>query len=89
MIHHNCIHSLAFNEQLLASKLEESTPTIADAIDSIEKISHNHRRNKEIQEMKEAKEVGKVLKEMWIVKERIEKSSESLNSIQSFEVKAM
>jgi len=89
MVHHSCIHSLDFTEKLLTSKLEEATPTIEKALNSVEKISETHRRNQETQEIKEAKEVGKTLKDMWIIKGRIERLIESLNSIETFEVKAM
>eukprot|EP00826_Nyctotherus_ovalis_P061056 TRINITY_DN864_c0_g2_i2.p1 TRINITY_DN864_c0_g2~~TRINITY_DN864_c0_g2_i2.p1 ORF type:complete len:762 (+),score=204.34 TRINITY_DN864_c0_g2_i2:124-2409(+) len=89
MVHHNCIHSLDFTEKLLTSKLEEATPAIAQALTSVERISELHRRSHETEEVKEAKKVGATLKEMWAIKERIQKLLESLNSIETFEVKAM
>lgn len=85
LVHHNCIHSLALNQKVLASKLEDSVPATAQAQIAIEKLAQSHSGYKG---KNENEKFGKEFEEMWIIKGRLEESLKSLNSIESFEVKA-
>ncbi len=89
LVHHNCIHSLAFNQKVLATKLEDTMPAASQALSAIEAVSKAHRAKTESKEIARSREAGRALEDMCLVKGRIEKSLESLNSIESFEVKAM